>query len=184
MHISNVELTLLELLAEFEELSGYEINGLIDHRGFRNWAGIGSTSIYQGLKKLETKQWVQSRIATEKTGKGPLPRFFSITENGWEQLRANLREAIRDAGSNNDRFPLALAGLIWLDRDELAPLMEERIDGLKERLKSVQNRIESEGGSKLPFHVRELFRHSILHLETEIHFCMEIIDKLEENHHA
>lgn len=67
MNLSNVEFMLLQMIAELDQASGYDINKLIDQRGYRQWANIGTTSVYAGLKKLNEKELVES----EPTGKNP-----------------------------------------------------------------------------------------------------------------
>lgn len=48
--LSNVEMVLLQIIAELNQMSGYEINKRIEQRGYREWAKIGTTSIYVGFQ--------------------------------------------------------------------------------------------------------------------------------------
>ena len=74
--LTNVEMVLLQIIAEKEGISGYGINQIVKERGYREWADIGMTSIYVGLKKLEDKKLVKFKIHTGKIGKGPVPKIF------------------------------------------------------------------------------------------------------------
>lgn len=74
MHpISNVEFMLLQMIEECSQASGYDIKKLVERRGYREWANIGMTSIYGGLKKLRDKGWIIPEEFSGKSGKGPMP---------------------------------------------------------------------------------------------------------------
>jgi DNA-binding PadR family transcriptional regulator len=66
MQLTNVEIALLQLIREKKLVSGYEIDALIEERGYRNWAGIGKTSIYNTLKKLKKKSLSRSVSSPRK----------------------------------------------------------------------------------------------------------------------
>src|SRR3990172_10756332 len=66
--IANTEFLLLQIIALQGDISGYEINKLVDKRGYRVWSDIGITSIYVGLDKLSAKKLVKHRVDTKKTG--------------------------------------------------------------------------------------------------------------------
>lgn len=64
--INNVELTLLEIIREKSNTSGYEIRKIIEERGYREWANIGKTSIYVGIKKLKEKSLITLKTIEKK----------------------------------------------------------------------------------------------------------------------
>lgn len=53
--ISNADLAILLLIAEQPDVNGYGLRRLVEERGYSAWAGVGSTSIYNRLKKLEER---------------------------------------------------------------------------------------------------------------------------------
>ena len=63
--LPTAEAVLMLIVKEHGPISGYSTQRLVDEAGYREWAGIGSTSIYSGLKKLHAKGLVQT-IRSEK----------------------------------------------------------------------------------------------------------------------
>ena len=69
MVLTNVETALLQLIGEKKLVSGYELNALIEERGYRNWVGIGKTSIYNTLLKLKKKNSFEKKNFPKKAEK-------------------------------------------------------------------------------------------------------------------
>ncbi|UUZ79330.1 PadR family transcriptional regulator [Paenibacillus sp. P26] len=114
--LSNAEFMLLQLIAECKQASGYEINKLIDRRGYREWANIGTTSIYAGLKKLNDKGMIESEDAGEKSGKGPMPTRYVITEAGMTTLRKEVISDLSSSRERDNRFDLGFAALPFVEK--------------------------------------------------------------------
>ncbi len=178
--LSRTEFALLGLIAEAGENSGYRLHRLIEERGFREWAGLGQTSIYTGLKKLEARGLIAARLETAKQGKGPPPRLAALTEAGAEALRLEVAAALAGAESNWARFELALAALPVLGARAAVEALAGRRRGLEARLDHVSAKYEAQGGDKLPLHVQALFEHGLAHLRTEIGFLDALIGRLAE----
>lgn len=121
-----VDFMLLLLLAEVGEASGYTLDGLVEQRGYRAWAGIGSSSIYARLKRLEDGGLATSRAGTEKRGRGPIPRLFELTASGQSQARAHTVEGLSSTRENDARFNLALCGIALLEPDEVKRCLHAR----------------------------------------------------------
>jgi DNA-binding PadR family transcriptional regulator len=177
--ISAVEFALLQILSGQDELSGYDVNRLVGQRGYREWTGIGSTSIYGGLAKLGKKGWAQSRIGTEKTGKGALPRLFRVTDEGLRVLKSETLAALAGADGRDGRFDLAIGSIETPGLAEVRDALQRRIDYLTGRRSGVVRKIESQGGAGLPVGARELFRHSFERLDMEIAFTRSLIDNMD-----
>ncbi|MGN7384609.1 PadR family transcriptional regulator [Paenibacillus sp. SAFN-117] len=182
MEITNVELMLLQIIYEQKKVSGYEINQLIKERGYRDWGDIGTTSIYVGLKKLSEKQLVNSYLDERKQGKGPMPRKFKVTDNGVKILKQNTLESLSSSRERDNRFDLALAGIPFLTTEEVVAAFQKRKEFLSEVAKNINKKFESQGGSRLPFHVQALFKHPLLLIKNEIEFMdILITDFLKKN---
>jgi len=95
MILSNAELMLMQLIFESPNKTGYEINNWVKKLGYNKWAGVGKTSVYNGLNKLISKEYLSSHINANKTGKGPLPTCYNITERGNEVLKQDMLETIQ-----------------------------------------------------------------------------------------
>ncbi len=177
--LSLVEFALLQLLAENGQMSGYSINQVIEERGYREWADIGTTSIYVGLEKLLSKQLVESYVPGEKQGKGPLPRIFSLTEEGKQALRLEIVTALSTTRERERRFDLALAAMPFIDNAEVLQALERRKEFLVGESERINRQFLRQGGQDLPLHVQLLFRHSLIHIAAELEFTTEIIHSLK-----
>ncbi|WP_435920840.1 PadR family transcriptional regulator [Paenibacillus sp. DYY-L-2] len=182
MEITNVEFMLLQIIYERKEVSGYEINQLINERGYREWGDMGTTSIYVGLKKLNNKQLVHSYLDTTKQGKGPMPRKFEVTSQGVEVLKQTTLDYLSSSRERDHRFDLALAGIPCLTTDEVVTALQKRNAFLSQVANNINAKFVSQGGVKLPMHVQALFKHPLLLITHEIEFTeMLIKDLLKKN---
>lgn len=180
--ISNVELMLLQLIAECGQASGYDIKKLVDQRGYRDWTNIGTTSIYAGLKKLGDKGWIVSEEPHRKSGKGPLPVCFSLTEAGVAKLKEETISSLSSTRERDSRFDLGLAAMAHIEKDEAISALRTRLDFLEQASVKVRQKYESQGSVNLPLHVRALFWHPLSLIESEQAFVVRLINELlEEN---
>lgn len=173
--LSQVEFALLQLLAENSQLSGYQINRLIEERGYREWADIGETSIYVGLNKLFKKELAEYHVQADKQGKGPLPKEFSLTEQGKETLKAEALEALSATRERDRRFDLALAATPFFGAEEVLQALLKRKNFLESEKERINRQFLKQGGVALPKHVQLLFRHTLIHVEAEVEFMDEIM---------
>jgi len=178
--LSNVEFMLLQLIAECNQASGYDINKLIDQRGYREWANIGTTSVYAGLKKLNHKGLIESEDSGEKSGKGPMPIRFVLTEAGMAMLRNEIISGLSSSRERDNRFDLGLAALPFIDKDEAIEALRKRQVVLGEALQNIRQKYESQGSIRLPLYVRALFLHPMSLIESEQAFVAKIINELLE----
>ena len=119
MKLSNTELILLILINEHRVISGYRVNSLIEKYGYRQWAGIGTTSIYVGLKNLEKKGLTESTMDYEKITKGPVGKIFSINKSGKQCLLQELRKGLSKTREHDTRFKIAISGMDFLKKGEI-----------------------------------------------------------------
>ncbi|PYI50996.1 PadR family transcriptional regulator [Paenibacillus flagellatus] len=181
MHpISNVEFMLLQMIAECRQASGYDLKKLVDRRGYREWANIGTTSIYAGLKKLSDKGWIASEEPDAKSGKGPMPTRFSLTDAGRAKLRDEILDSLSSTRERDNRFDLGLAALPLIGKDEALVALRKRLDVLQGASTRIKQKYESQGGDRLPLNVRALFLHPISLIESERSFVFNLINELLE----
>ena len=177
--ISNVEFMLLLLIAEKKKISGYEINQLIEARGFRNWAAIGTTSIYVGLEKLKKKQCLEFFFDIEKTGKGPIPKMFRLNSEGKKVLKKTVRDALINSRERDKRFDLGLAGLPFISSEKAVSALQKRKEVLLAAEDFIKTKFESDGGENLPFHVKAVFSHPLFLIKHELDFTDSLIKELK-----
>ncbi|MEN6413797.1 MAG: PadR family transcriptional regulator [Veillonellales bacterium] len=188
MKLANVEFMLLQIICEHQDVSGYEISQLVKKRDYREWADIGTTSIYVGLNKLSKKQLVTSYADTKKQGKGPIPRKFKITDNGKKILKQEAILALSSAREREYRFDLALTVIPLLPTEEVITALRKRKTFLAEVTENSIKRFESYKKKELlfydekglPFYMKTLFSHLTLMIKYEIDFIDILIENLLE----
>jgi DNA-binding PadR family transcriptional regulator len=177
-NMSNVEIALLQIIEEQKEISGYGISRIVKERGYREWADIGMTSIYGGLKKLEEKQLVTSRIHTDKQGKGPTPTIYGLTKKGRQVLHREVLSILSQSRERERVFDLGVAGIPFVSSKKAVEALSQRKEYLQEHLDRIEKRFEMSGGRKLPVHIRYLFKHPLLLIENELKFIDELMSAL------
>ncbi|MCP4150623.1 MAG: PadR family transcriptional regulator [bacterium] len=177
--LTNVEFVLLQLIGEREYISGYEINKLVEERGYREWADVGTTSIYVRLEKLNKRKLVRSSFDTKKKGKGPPPKKFALKESGKEALRQNVIDALANSRERDKRFDLGLAGLPFIETREAVEALEKRNTFLNKAVDHIKGKLVASGGENLPFHVKVLFQHPLFLLKQELTFTATLIEGLQ-----
>ena len=180
--LNNNEYMILSLIWETEKASGYQLNTIINNRGYREWADIGMTSIYITLKKLEQKDLVSSHIATEKTTQGPVAKEYSLTDKGRLLLIEETKKGLSETRERDHRFDLGLSMIDILSRITALGLIEKR----RIYLRSEQKRLsEIYPGRQqcISYSGALLFRHTLQFIRSEITFLEEIINTWEEDDH-
>jgi len=179
MKLSNVEFMLLQIIYQRGEISGYEVDKIVEEREYRKWAGIGMTSIYAGLKKLEKKQLVKSYIDTGKQGKGPLPKKFRLTGQGRNALKKEILKALSSTRETDRRFDLAFSAIPVLTSKEVIEALNKRKEFLSEAAENIKKRFESLGGENLPINVKTLFKHPLFLIRHELKFIDALIKDIK-----
>ena len=150
--LTNVEMVLLQIIAEKRGISGYGINRIVKERGYREWADIGMTSIYVGLKKLKDKKLVKFWIHVGKIGKGPMPKIFFLTENGKEVLSDEVLFILSESRERERIFDLGVAGIPFVASKKVKDALIQRKKLLNEHLDKIRIKFKKDGGHQLPVH--------------------------------
>jgi DNA-binding PadR family transcriptional regulator len=181
--MTNIELAILEIIAEKRETSGYLVGKVIAERGYRNWADLGKTSIYMAIRKLKRKGLISIRQKKDKTGRGPRPNAMTLTTAGQKELDGMLEIALlssRDLGL----YYLGIAGSGLIEKSRFLGLLMKRKamnSYSKEMLKRLR---EEKGGDTLPLEADALFIHPVKMIEADDIFLDEIISKMGGNRHG
>lgn len=178
--VSNVEFILLALIHENKKITGYHLNSLVAERGYREWAEIGTTSIYNGLKKLKQKGYVTSATDRYKKGKGPKGINYTMTPEGLELLRTEIKQGLSMARERGGRFMLAVSALPVLSLDEVIEALVQRKEHLHQDFERVQQKYKSQR-AYLPFHAELLFRYSFAAIKKEISLTEEMITSIKRS---
>lgn len=178
--LSNAELMLLQIIEEYKEISGYDLNKVVEKKALRDWAEIGTTSIYVSLKKLEKKEFVSYFIDKTKTGKGPPPRKYSVSAKGKKVLTNEILKALSTAAERDKRFDLAFNGISFLPRVVVILALEKRIEYLAELSENLQFQFDDFGGESMPLHEKAIYEHRFLSIGAEIEFMQSMLVQLKD----
>jgi len=179
MIFSNAELMLMQLISQSAGKTGYEINNWVRKIGYHNWAGVGKTSVYNGLNKLIKKGYLDARINAQKTGKGPIPTCYDITVNGSEILLQDMLETIQTARERDQRFDLVISAIHLLSNAEIYEAFSTRKEFLNQEYDRLSGDYETQKdciavGGKM------LYERMLLSLENELKFSEIILQKFAE----
>jgi DNA-binding PadR family transcriptional regulator len=174
--LTPAELALLSLVAE-QDRYGYEIEGVIEARGMRNWTEIGFSSIYYLLRKLERKGLVRGEEKPHR-GAGKTRVVYSILPEGSRALRSGVHEALANPQPAPPVFLLGLANLPLLERDQVLEDLDRYLTGLDLREQSwLEDRRQL---GELPYFVQAMFEYSQALLDAEREWVRTFRARLEE----
>ncbi len=176
MILSNAELMLMQLIFESPNKTGYKINNWVKKLGYNKWAGVGKTSVYNGLNKLISKEYLSSHINANKTGKGPLPTCYNITERGSEVLKHDMLETIQTARERDQRFDLTISAIHLLRNVEIFEAFSIRKNFLSEEYNRLSSDYQEQkdciaDGGKL------LYERMLMSLEADLKFTDLILER-------
>ncbi|HSG18683.1 MAG TPA: PadR family transcriptional regulator [Anaerolineae bacterium] len=173
--MTNAELAVLGLIVE-RPRHGYEIEGVIQERGMREWTEVGFSSIYYLLKKLERGGLIKGRLG-KKTGRGPARKVYEITAEGRQTWTKAVREALSMPEPWRTPFLLGLANAAGLPAGEVLESLRAYHDGLADRQEHVRGQAEEQ--RPLPDHVEALFDYSLAMIGAEWEWVAAYIKQLE-----
>ena len=176
--LTNVEIALLEIIKENNGTTGYEIGQIIEERGYKEWANIGKTSTYAGIKKLEQKGFVTAKPMKSKKGKGPLPNKINLTKSGEKVLAEEIRNALLSQ-KNLPLYYLGIAGIRSLERNIALETLRQREVINRKIIDEINMIFRKKGGDNLPLEAKALFEHPMALIKSDSRFLAKFIKQLE-----
>lgn len=176
--ITNPEYMVLALIFEKKEISGYVMNQLVEERGYRAWADIGMTSIYQSIKKLEKKALITGKLDKARNTRGPAAMKYTLTRAGLALLKEETLQGLSNTRERDPRFDLAMSAFRVFPRQKVHELIGRRVKFLQaesSRIVAVRKSQEPE----LAFEGRILFKHTQNFIACEIKFLKNLADQLK-----
>ena len=168
------DFVVLSLLAEKPNY-GYDLEKIIEARGYRIWTTIEFSSIYNSLRRLERNKFVESSYELTE---GPRPRkIYHLTENGKKVLLADSKFYLMNAARVKNPFDLGIATMEFLDESEVLVCMKKRLELLKERKGFLRKQLRFWEGKALA--VEALFERPLFILSAEIKWLKQFITKIE-----
>ncbi len=127
--ISNLlALSLLNLLVE-RPMYPYEMAATLRQRGKDEAIKINWGSLYTVVQNLEKYGFIEA-VDVAREGRQPERTTYQITDAGREELKDWLRELIGEPEREYTRFEAALGECAVLPPNELAGLLQRRLDAL------------------------------------------------------
>ena len=161
--MSKNELAILGLLNE-KPMHGYQINQEIKERQMDHWAKIALPSIYSTLTKLEESGMV--RMETEKVGKMPERRVYSITSKGKTMLADLVEEFLMCKAEPNVPFYLGVAFICGLSKDRVLSALNKRMELITQHLSDLKQ-IHDECKGNIPFNWFMIIENGLKHMTIE-----------------
>ena len=154
------EFVLLLLIGERPGINGYMIRRLVTERGLSAWAGVGSSSIYNGLKRVEERGLATSTVDARKQDRGPRGQLFRLSRSGKEALLRAIVDGLSSTRECDTRFNIALCGIDQLGLGGAGECLQRRASFLGTEYDRVRD--VGRGGGELPLSAELLFDR-ILH---------------------
>lgn len=174
--MSNLTLSeqlLLGILAE-KDYHGYDIEKVIKERGMRQWTGIGFSSIYYLLNRLEQNEFVTAtKIKDAQQGR----KLYAITAKGIAACTQATRLTLLDEYSQEPLL-IGLANSPMLNNGDLVNILKRRREITKQRIREITKTRQLQG--QLPAFVGAIFDYSLRKLEAEAAWAATTIKNLKE----
>lgn len=165
------QLLLLGLL-RLQDMHGYQLNEAIDaHVGLS--INLKKATAYDLLRKMEAEGWVSHH--EEREGNRPPRRVYAITPDGEVAFQRMLRTGV--AQYTPGEFPTAIP-LAFLDEllpGEARTLLGKRRAAIAKQLDEIPPPDEHHPGS-----LGLIMEHQRRHLQTELNWVDELIDRYKE----
>jgi len=159
----SAQLAVLGLLAE-GPAHGYALERLIEERGMRKWASIGSSSIYYVLGRMVSGGLADVDVVAAP-GRGPRRKVHTITRRGRSVWEGRAIDAITDTDAPAEEFLLAIAGFPLLDPAKAGAALECRVSELDARIESLA--ADRREAAPFPGHVEAMFDLTLARLVTD-----------------
>jgi DNA-binding PadR family transcriptional regulator len=160
------------------EAHGYVVRRELKSWSADSWANVQPGSIYHALKSL-AKDGLLEPVGTAESDEGPARVTYKITAAGEHELHDLLGHALGDATAGNDEVSAGVAMINLVPRKQAVVLLKNRLAGLEGQLTPTRHGITSMPEMGKPAHVSELFRLWLVHLEGQVRWTRELIERLE-----
>ena len=164
---SDADIVLLSLLAE-QPRHGYDLDRVIEQRGYRQWTSLAFSSVYYLLKRLSERGLLEP-----DEGSQGRRTVFRVTDAGRRELRkASAERVLAPAPPCAGVLP-ALNTYPRLDDPELAALLAQRAEALVKRLdelRGLRAQVDEE-------HALAIFDYEILRQEADLAWTRSLLKK-------
>ena len=166
---SDADIVLLSLLAE-QPRHGYDLDRVIEQRGYRQWTSLAFSSVYYLLKRLSERGLLEP-----DEGSQGRRTVFRVTEAGRRELRQAAGERVLAPAPPSAGVLPALNAYSRLDDPELVTLLVRRAEALLGRLdelRALRAQVDEE-------HALAIFDYEILRQEADLAWTRTLLKKAD-----
>jgi DNA-binding PadR family transcriptional regulator len=173
----STRLVILGLLRD-RPLHGYEIKRIVEeHMG--DWASVAFGSIYFALDKLAGEGLVE-KASVEQHGNRPSRSVYRITPGGKDEFLRLLRDTWRNVERTYFSLDIGLFFISALPPEEVRQAVRGRVAGLEGAYKRLLAHKEDKfQDPAIPAVARAIFGHTLAHMEAELSWTKDLLEKLE-----
>lgn len=177
--MSSIRLLLLGVLLRRQPIHGYEVRRELEMWHADCWANIAYGSIYSALGKMAEEGLVEA--ANGDGSERPSARTeYTIADSGRAEFKRLLHEYWWEIKPTIDPFQIALTFMDQLPRPELLRALRQRAGQLQDSILTLQYTLTtSQTRDTRQRHLDEGVRLMIAHLEADLHWMQEVIQKVE-----
>ncbi|MDM8076192.1 PadR family transcriptional regulator [Actinomyces viscosus] len=164
---SDADIVVLSLLAE-QPHHGYDLDRVIEQRGYRQWTSLAFSSVYYLLKRLSERGLLEP-----DEGSQGRRTVFRVTEAGRRELRQAAGERVLAPAPPSAGVLPALNAYSRLDDPELVTLLVRRAEALLGRLdelRALRAQVDEE-------HALAIFDYEILRQEADLAWTRSLLKK-------
>lgn len=164
---SDADIVVLSLLAE-QPHHGYDLDRVIEQRGYRQWTSLAFSSVYYLLKRLSERGLLEP-----DEGSQGRRTVFRVTEAGRRELRQAAGERVLAPAPPSAGVLPALNAYSRLDDPELVTLLVRRAEALLGRLdelRALRAQVDEE-------HALAIFDYEILRQEADLAWTRSLVKK-------
>ena len=168
---SDADIVLLSLLAE-QPRHGYDLDRVIEQRGYRQWTSLAFSSVYYLLKRLSKRGLLEP-----DEGSQGRRTVFRVTEAGHRELRQAAGERVLAPAPPSAGVLPALNAYSRLDDPALAALLARRAEALLGRLdelRALRAQVDEE-------HALAIFDYEILRQEADLAWTRSLLKKADSD---
>jgi len=164
---SDADVVVLGLLAECPR-HGYDLDRVIDQRGYREWTSLAFSSIYYVLKRLADRGLIEP--AAQSEGRRTV---FQLTDAGDQELREAAAERISRPDPPSASALPALGAYAHLDDPALLAALRQRIDALNSQIAWLRQAREATDVE----HAHVVFDYELARHEADLVWAQDLIDR-------
>ena len=169
--LSDADIVVLSLLAE-QPRHGYDLDRVIEQRGYRQWTSLAFSSVYYLLKRLSERGLLEP-----DEGSQGRRTVFRVTEAGRRELRQAAGERVLTPAPPSAGVLPALNAYSRLDDPALAALLARRAEALLGRLdelRALRAQVDEE-------HALAIFDYEILRQEADLAWTRSLLKKADSD---